>query len=158
MPTRPSRFIALSFFVSALASTQCSAQQQQQTTAYKAPPDCPTPGSVVIRVDQNANVDKGEVTLDKRCFDVAFWVADDKGKNLFIEFDKNGPDPEPFAEMKETPDGKRWRVHCQGKTCSSGEISQAAGGGKRYKYYQRLENPQNPDDKKEVDGWIVIKP
>ncbi len=86
--------------------------------------------------------------------EVAFWVADERTKNLFIEFEKN----EPFEGMTQTPDGKRWRVHCEDWTCFSGDIQpKAEGHGKKYKYWQVLEN-KDGSDKKEVDAWIVIKP
>jgi hypothetical protein len=111
-------------------------------------------GGDLIKVDKNGKVNKEKVELNKDEKEVAFWVADERTKNLFIEFEKN----EPFEGMTQTPDGKRWRVHCEDWDCFSGDIRQdAEGHGKKYKYWQVLEN-KDGSDKKEVDAWIVIKP
>ena len=110
-------------------------------------------GGHIIDVDKHAQVNKKEVGLDKTKHEVAVWIEEDEDKNLYIEFEKN----EPFEKMKPTPDGKRWRVRCNGFQCYSGKIQDNAGGGKKYKYWQVVENPDGTD-RVEVDAWIVIRP
>jgi hypothetical protein len=113
-------------------------------------------GGHIIRVDKDGKVNKEEVELNRDDHDVAFWVEDDRSKNLFIEFKTD----QPFEGMTETdtPDGKRWLVHCVDYTCFSGEIrNDAEGGGKKYQYWQRVKNKDGSGGT-EVDGWIVIRP
>ena len=120
----------------------------------KPEPPKPMAGGHIIKVDREARVNKEQVELNKDEKDVAFWVEDDHDKNLYIEFNENAP----FEGMTPTPDGRRWRVLCSGFTCFSGEIRKdAEGRGKRYKYWQVVEN-KDGSEKKEVDAWIVIKP
>ncbi len=120
----------------------------------KPEPAKPMAGGHIIRVDKNGKVNKETVDLDKNENEVAFWIEDDHEKNLFIEFKNN----EPFEGMTQTPDGKRWRVVCANYTCFSGDIRKdAEGGGKKYEYWQIVEN-KDGSDRKEVDAWIAIKP
>ena len=120
----------------------------------KPEPAKPMAGGHIIDVDKNAKVNKEEVDLDKNKKEVAVWIEEDEDKNLYIEFSKN----EPFEKMTPTPDGKRWRVRCTDFTCYSGKIqANAEGGGKKYKYWQVVEN-KDGTGKIEVDGWIVIRP
>ena len=101
MPGKPARFLTLPLIWLGFVSIGC------QKGMVPAPPDCP--GDAIIKVNKEAKVNKEKVKLDKRCKDVAFWVADaeEPDKNLFIEFDTN----QPFEGM--TQHGNRWRVRCE---------------------------------------------
>ena len=144
MPGKPARFIALPLVLLGFITIGCQKQLVPEG------PNCP--GDAVIKVKKDGHVNKEKVKLDKRCKDVAFWVAEESDKGLLIEFDVR-----IFEGM--TQEGNRWRVHCEGRACFSGDIREdTEGNDKEYKYYQILVNPQDSADKKEVDGWIVIRP
>jgi hypothetical protein len=120
----------------------------------KPEPAKPMAGGHIIRVDKDGKVNKEVVELNKDDNEVAFWVEDDRQKNLVIEFNDN----QPFEGMTQTEDGKRWRVQCMDYTCFSGDIRKdAEGGGKRYQYWQVVKE-KNGSGSKTVDGWIVIRP
>jgi len=144
MANGSSRLIALiALLVGALIGCKSASGPEQ-------PPPCS--GDAVIRVGLKGQLNRPDVTLDRTKHEVAFWVSEDRTKNLFIEFEENGP----FEGMVKPQDSKRWRVHCDGWTCFSGDISkEAQGGGKPYKYWQVLEGK---DGRIEVDGRIIIKP
>lgn len=141
MHNRLSRFIAPPSVLLVCALTGCC------STRSLDEPQCP--GDAIIRVDKDANVNKKEVTLDKRCHDVAYWVSDERDQKLFIEFKDNAP----FEQMVQVESG-RWRVQCADWTCSSQDIKADATG--HYKYWQILKAKDGKE--KKVDGMIIIKP
>ena len=111
-------------------------------------------GGHIIRVNKDGVPNKEEVELNKDDHDVGFWIEDEHDKDLYIEFKEN----QPFEGMTQTPDGKRWRVHCLDYTCFSGEIQPGAeGGGAKYQYW-KVVKPKDGSPGKEDKGWIVIRP
>ena len=147
MPGKPGRFIALPLGLLLFGSIGCRKQDDMQM-----PPGCGA-SYFVITVDSTGHAQPDTVDLDKTCHQVAFWVGEDRTKKLFIEFEEEGP----FKDMKKK--GNRWRVECQDWTCFSRHIkTNASGGGKKYKYWQVLENPDGTPAVPPVDAWIVIKP
>ena len=147
MPNKSSRFIALiALLVGALIGWLV-----KPAPGLEQPPPCS--GDAVIRVGLDGNVNRPTVTLDKEKHEVAFWVSADRTNKLLIEFEQNAP----FEGMEKETNG-RWKVHCESRTCFSGDISKEAQGEyESYKYWQVLENK---DGKRiiEVDGHIIIKP
>ena len=144
MPNRSSRFIALiALLVGALIGCKSASGLEQ-------PPPCP--GDAVIRVGPKGQLDRPVVTLDSTKHEVAFWVSEDRTKNLFIEFQGDGP----FEGMVQVqaPKSPRWRVQCKNWTCFSGDIKKEATGD--YEYWQILVDKDGKE--KKVDGHIIIKP
>lgn len=92
-----------------------------------------------------------ELELSKSDHDVVWWNARNPRKSLWIEFEE-----EIFEGMTPGKFGK-FRVQCNGANCFSGPIREGAPEKKKYKYWQVLVAPENPDNPDKEDGWIVIQ-
>jgi len=120
----------------------------------------PAAGGVVVRVGPKAAQVVPETAYPSRGNnDVVFWVVVDangkvdRTKTLSIEFE----DPDVFEAVTQDPTSHRYRVTCQGWTCSSGDIGPRAVYDKKYKYWQVISDSANPSTRDIADGHIIIQ-
>jgi hypothetical protein len=120
----------------------------------------PVAGGVVVRVGPKAaQVVQETAYLSRGNNDVAFWVVVDangkvdRTKTLSIEFE----DRDVFEAVTQDPTSHRYRVTCQGWTCSSGDISPTAVYDKKYKYWQVITDSATPPTRDVADGHIIIQ-